>query len=84
MTVLRRLTDAVRSYVEREAHEQVVQLAKPASELVGPVRHDSWDVYCNDSRWWVITGAHEPVQPGTWGWDLLIQPETVRYHDYRL
>jgi len=45
----------VRSYVEREAHEQVVQLEKAASELVGPVRHDIWDVYCTDSRWWVIT-----------------------------
>lgn len=45
----------VRSYVEREAHEQVVQLEKSASELVGPVRHDIWDVYCTDSRWWVIS-----------------------------
>jgi hypothetical protein len=44
-----------RSYVEREAHEQVVHLEKAASELVGPIRHDIWDVHCTDSRWWVIT-----------------------------
>lgn len=51
----KRQTEAVRAYVEREAHEEVVHLEKAASELVGPVRHDIWDVYCTDSRWWVIT-----------------------------
>jgi hypothetical protein len=50
-----RQTEAVRAYVEREAHEEVVHLERAASELVGPVRHDIWDVYCTDSRWWVIT-----------------------------
>jgi hypothetical protein len=45
----------VRSYVEPEAHEEVTLLEKSASELVGPVRHDIWDVRCTDSRWWVIT-----------------------------
>ena len=38
-----------------QAHEDVVHLEKAASELVGPVRHDIWDVHCTDSRWWVIT-----------------------------
>ena len=47
--------DAVRAYVDSQAHEQVIHLEKIASELVGPVRHDIWDVHCTDSRWWVIT-----------------------------
>ena len=55
MRTTRRQTEAVRAYVEREAHEPVVHLEKAASELVGPVRHDIWDVHCTDSRWWVIT-----------------------------
>jgi hypothetical protein len=48
-----RRTEAVRAYVE--AHEEVVHLEKAASELVGPVRHDIWDVHCTDGRWWVFT-----------------------------
>jgi hypothetical protein len=55
MRASKRQTEAVRAYVEREAHEQVTHLEKAASELVGPVRHDIWDVRCTDSRWWVIT-----------------------------
>jgi hypothetical protein len=41
--------------VEDQAHEQVIHVEKAASERVGPVRHDIWDVHCTDSRWWVIT-----------------------------
>jgi hypothetical protein len=48
-------TEAIRAYVEDQAHEEVVHLEKAASELVGPVRHHIWDVHCTDSRWWVIT-----------------------------
>jgi hypothetical protein len=55
MRATRRQTEAVRAYVEDQAHEQVIHLEKAASELVGPVRHDIWDVHCRDSRWWVIT-----------------------------
>ena len=55
MRTTKRQTEAVRAYVEREAQEPVVHLEKAASELVGPVRHDIWDVRCTDSRWWVIT-----------------------------
>ncbi len=58
MRASKRQTDAIRSYVEDQAHEQVVHLEKAASERVGPVRHDIWDVHCAHSRWWVIT---EPV-----------------------
>lgn len=47
--------DEIRAYVEDQAHEQVVHLEKAASELVGPVRHDIWDVHCTDSRWRVVT-----------------------------
>jgi hypothetical protein len=55
MRATKRQTEAIRAYVETQAHEEVVHLEKAASELVGPVRHDIWDVHCIDSRWWVIT-----------------------------
>src|ERR1700683_3389044 len=55
MRATKRETDRIRAYVEDQAHEDVVHLEKAASELVGPVRHDIWDVHCADSRWWVIT-----------------------------
>jgi len=55
MQATKRQTEAIRAYVEGQAHEQVVHLEKAASELVGPVRHDIWDVHCADSHWWVIT-----------------------------
>jgi hypothetical protein len=58
MRASKRQTEAIRRYVEDQAHEQVIHLEKAASERVGPVRHDIWDVHCADSRWWVIT---EPV-----------------------
>ena len=48
-------TDEIRAYVESQGHEEVVHLEKAASELVGPVRHDIWDVHCAESRWWVVT-----------------------------
>jgi hypothetical protein len=47
--------DAIRAYVEGQAHEEIVHLEKAASELVGPVRHEIWDVHCPGSRWWVVT-----------------------------
>ncbi len=55
MRTTKRERDAVRRYVESEAHEDVVHLEKAASELVGPVRHDIWDVHCTSKRWWVAT-----------------------------
>lgn len=55
MRASKRQTEAIRAYAEDQAHEQVIHLEKAASELVGPVRHDIWDVHCTDSRWWVIT-----------------------------
>jgi hypothetical protein len=47
--------DEIRTYVEGQAHERVIHLEKAASELVGPVRHNIWDVHCAESRWWVVT-----------------------------
>jgi hypothetical protein len=38
-----------------EAHEEVIHLEKAASELVGPLRHDIWDVHCPESRDVVLT-----------------------------
>jgi hypothetical protein len=55
MRATKRQTETIRTYAESQAHEDVVHLEKVASELVGPVRHDIWDVHCTDSRWWVIT-----------------------------
>jgi hypothetical protein len=47
--------DVIRAYVADQAREVVVHAEKAASELVGPVRHDIWDVHCSKSRWWVVT-----------------------------
>lgn len=41
--------------MEDQAHERVIHLEKVAAELVGPVRHEIWDVHCTSSRWWVVT-----------------------------
>jgi hypothetical protein len=43
------------AYVEDQAHEDVLHAEKAASQLVGPARHDIWDVHCAGSRWWVVT-----------------------------
>lgn len=43
--------DEICAYVESQAHEEIVYLEKAASELVGPVYHDIWDVPCPESRW---------------------------------
>lgn len=55
MRATKRQKDAIRAYVESQTQEGVVHLEKAASELVGPVRHDIWDVHCTDTRWWVVT-----------------------------
>jgi hypothetical protein len=47
--------DEIRRYVVDQADEEVIHLEKVASELVGPGRHDIWDVHCTSSRWWVVT-----------------------------
>jgi hypothetical protein len=46
---------AIRGYVKHQAGEKVVHLELAASEMVGPVRHEIWDVHCTESRWWVVT-----------------------------
>jgi len=46
---------AIREYVEHEGGETVVHLEKAASALVGQVRHEIWDVHCEETRWWVVT-----------------------------
>jgi hypothetical protein len=55
MRTSKREKDEIQAYVEGRAHEAVIHLEKAASEMVGPVRHDIWDVHCADSRWWVVT-----------------------------
>lgn len=55
MRASQREQDEIRVYVEGQADERVVHLERAASELVGPVRHDIWDVHCEESRWWVLT-----------------------------
>lgn len=45
-------------------------IEKAVSELVGPVRHDIWDVHCASSRWSVATNlsffytGEDPQEPG--------------------
>lgn len=46
---------SIRTYTEDQVQEAVVHVEQVASEMVGPVRHDIWDVHCSDSRWWVVT-----------------------------
>lgn len=55
MRASKREKDEIQAYVEAQAHETVVHLEKAASEMVGPLRHETWDVHCADSRWWVVT-----------------------------
>lgn len=55
MRATKREKDEIRAYAERQAGEPVVHLEKVASELVGAVRHEIWDVHCPHSRWWVVT-----------------------------
>lgn len=55
MRATKREVEEITACVEGQADEAVIHAEKAASELVGPVRHDIWDVHCADSRWWVIT-----------------------------
>src|SRR5262249_29643861 len=55
MRATKRETAEITAYVEAQTGEAVVHAEKAASELVGPARHDIWDVHCESSRWWVIT-----------------------------
>lgn len=64
--------EQVRLYVEDQAHEPVAHVEKVASELVGPVRHDIWDVHCTASRWWVVSPAKGSDTHGTAPWHWLM------------
>lgn len=55
MRASEREKDEIRTYVVTQAPDDVIHLEKVGSELVGPVRHDIWDVHCRESRWWVVT-----------------------------
>ena len=55
MRTSNREKEEIQSYAEGQHGEDVIHLEKSASEMVGPVRHDIWDVHCADSRWWVVT-----------------------------
>ena len=45
----------IRAYVQDQADDDVVHVEHAASEIVGAIRHDVWDVQCTDGRWWVVT-----------------------------
>ena len=47
--------EAIRAYVADQVGEAIIHAEKAASELVGPARHDIWDVHCKKSRWWIVT-----------------------------
>jgi hypothetical protein len=92
MRSTKREREAIRAYVEDQAHEEVVHLEKAASELVGPVRHDIWDVHCPGSRWWVVTEptnlySQEDLKDSRRGADLPLSgwPLRMSYlHDRRI
>jgi hypothetical protein len=64
MRATKRQTEAIRAYVEDQAHEAVVHLEKAASELVGPVRHDIWEGCFG-------TAGHVAV-PAIMGWSFVV------------
>lgn len=55
MRATRREKQEIAEYIAAQADEDVVHVEKVASEMVGPVRHDIWDVHCPESRWWAVT-----------------------------
>jgi hypothetical protein len=54
--------DEIRAYVQRQAHEVVVHLEKVASELVGPVRHDIWDMRVGADAVRIAPGARRMLR----------------------
>lgn len=47
---------AIREYFESQAHgDPVLHLEKAASERVGGVAHDIWDLHAESGRWWIVT-----------------------------
>lgn len=69
--------EIITRYVEEQAHEKVVHVERASTAMVGPVRHDIWDVQCAKSRWWVVTNptnlytqedfkSRDVVLPSTW------------------
>ena len=50
--------EAVLAYFEDQMpDDEVIHLEKVATERVGSVLHDIWDVHCRESRWWAINNS---------------------------
>jgi len=47
--------EEIRAYFEMQEFGEPVHLEKVATERVGGVEHDIWDVHCTDGRWWAVT-----------------------------
>jgi hypothetical protein len=47
--------DEILAYVEMQEFGEPTHIEKVASERVGGVEHDIWDVHCADGRWWAVT-----------------------------
>lgn len=48
--------DDVKNYLKAQAPDLSIDFVqKVYSEMVGPARHDIWDVHTDGGRWWVIT-----------------------------
>jgi hypothetical protein len=47
--------DEIRAYFEWQDFGEPTHLEKVATERVGGVEHDIWDVHCADRRWWALT-----------------------------
>jgi hypothetical protein len=47
--------DEIRAYFKMQEFGEPMHLEKVASERVGGVEHDIWDVHCADGRWWAVS-----------------------------
>ncbi len=48
--------EMVLAYLETQTQDDpVVHVEKVATERIGVIVHDIWDVHCSKSRWWVVT-----------------------------
>lgn len=45
----------IRAYFQMQDYGEPTHLEKVASERVGSVEHDIWDVHTADGRWWAVT-----------------------------
>ncbi len=47
--------EEIQGYFEMQDFGEPTHLEKVASERVGGVEHDIWDVHYDNDRWWAVT-----------------------------